>query len=97
MLNELLVLSQSGGAFAFINQHDSIMLMKTVWILISWLHQKLADQDLHRFIIEVMNFEKSDVHSSMLIRLNMGLGARKPIFGGSQTTKAQTSLRIRAV
>ena len=27
----------------------------------------------------------------------MGLDARKPVFGGLQTTKAQTSLRIRAV
>ena len=27
----------------------------------------------------------------------MGLGARKPVFGGLRTTKAQTSLRIRAV
>ena len=28
---------------------------------------------------------------------HMGLGARKPVFGGLRTTKAQTSLRIRAV
>ena len=27
----------------------------------------------------------------------MGLGTRKPVFGGLQKTKAQTSLRIRAV
>ena len=27
----------------------------------------------------------------------MGLDARKPLFGGLQTTNAQTSLRIRAV
>ena len=33
-----------------------------------------------------------------LIRIHhkTGLDARKPVFGGLQTTKAQTSLRIRA-
>ena len=31
------------------------------------------------------------------IQDNMGLNARKPVFGGLRTTKAQTSLRIRAV
>ena len=30
-------------------------------------------------------------------RLYLGLGARKPVLGGLRTTKAQTSLRIRAV
>ena len=29
--------------------------------------------------------------------LKLGLRARKPVFGGVRTTKAQTSLRIRAV
>ena len=28
---------------------------------------------------------------------NLGRNARKPVFGGLQTTQAQTSLRIRAV
>ena len=31
------------------------------------------------------------------IHLFMGLVARKPVFGGLRTAKAQTSLRIRAV
>ena len=29
--------------------------------------------------------------------VQMGLDARKPVFGGLRTTQAQTSLRIRAV
>ena len=31
------------------------------------------------------------------VSYQMGLDARKPVFGGLRTTKAQTSLRIRAV
>ena len=36
-------------------------------------------------------------HILKLICHKMGLVARKPVFGGLRTTKAQTSLRIRAV
>ena len=34
--------------------------------------------------------------SDILCKHDIGLEARKPVFGGLQTTKAQTSLRIRA-
>ena len=33
----------------------------------------------------------------LISNIKMGLDARKPVFGGSRTTKAQTSLGIRAV
>ena len=40
----------------------------------------------------------SQVYGKLLtpVILHMGLDARKPVFGGLRTTKAQTSLRIRA-
>ena len=45
------------------------------------------DLDLHRFLVS----------NCFLKSLYMGLEARKPFFCGLQKTKAQTSLRIRAV
>ena len=45
--------------------------LKKVWILISWLHQKPADLDLHFFYKNGMAFWKIYAHSSLirLIRL----------------------------
>ena len=45
------------------------MLMKKVWLLISWLHQKTADLDLHCFQKRVENFEKSCAGSALILVL----------------------------
>ena len=45
----------------------------TVWILISWRHEKPADLDLHCFLKRVLSFEKKSYVHSMLIRLNIAV------------------------
>ena len=42
------------------------MLMKIVWIPISWLLQKPADLDLHCFQKMVNNFEKDYAHRALI-------------------------------
>ena len=49
--------SQSSGAISVIDL-DSLCGCKTVWILISWLHRKPADLDLHCFHKREWHFEK---------------------------------------
>ena len=41
--------------------------------------------------------DNANQNRGLLTEDNMGLDARKPVFGGLRTTQAQTSLRIRAV
>ena len=65
-----------------------------IWIL-SGNPEKPADQDLHPFLLEVLNFEKVISTAVCLLGLIiMGLDSRKPFFGGLRTTKAQTDQRL---
>ena len=54
-----------------------------------------------RLLNVAVPFKSKNAEAKILDRLvvinYLGLVARKPVFGGLRTTKAQTSLRIRAV
>ena len=54
----------------------------------AWYDCCLDDYRILRAICKIYE-EKNSLH--------MGLGGRKPVFGGLRTTKAQTSLPIHAV
>ena len=49
------------------------MWMKKVWILISWLHQKLADLNQHCFQERIKNFVTNNYAHNALIIFNMPL------------------------
>ena len=62
------------------------------------IKQNIYFKSVEKFSGKLQSSSGSSVAITLGVNLNyLGLDARKPVLGGLQTTKAQTSLRFRAV
>ena len=96
---------ESGYLWLLIIQFTEQICSKFVIYFVSFFSEMIIFGDLHYHVHDIIEyFQYNAILAEMKVKISiskpaydMGLDARKPVFGGLRTTQAQTSLRIRAV
>ena len=93
--------------------HFPIGMLGQVWYLIAsipdlctlthFIYSQPTELPKRDYVLEIIQLLQKNTPTAeiyeikVFLNYDMGLDTRKPVFGGQRTTKAQTSLRIRAV